>query len=295
MQKNHLWINWLKGYALNKIVVILSLPLIFLKCVGVVFQRSRLCIREHKRSHFKTGSLIGVKVYKMPLPARLLQRSLKLCLSRQIVTLCLFQVYQVIQLPFCVIEADAEHSHCQDYRNWIYNLFKGTDFKKGGNHWSEIEKNMDKRGPNGIRVLEPIPDAKPKADKPIRAVGLREEAMRAKIRVFQEKGWIVPSRSHWVNRGFLVPETGRTKRRLVIDYRYVNTQLRGCEFPLPVIEDLFVEQAGNQLWTILDLEDGFHQMPLSECSRHYTAFCSPFWVFEWRILPIRVEVGPQAF
>ena len=154
---------------------------------------------------------------------------------------------------------------------------------------------MDKRGPNGICVLEPIPDAKPKADKHIRAVPLREEAMRQKIKEFQEKGWIVPSQSHWVSRGFLVPKPGTNKWLLVIDYRYVNTQLRGCEFPLPVIEDLFVKQAGNQLWTLLDLEDGFHQMPLSECSRQYTAFCTPFGVFEWRVLPMGVKVGPQAF
>ena len=66
---------------------------------------------------------------------------------------------------------------------------------------------MDKRGPNGICVLEPILDAKPKADKPIRAVGLREEAMREKIKEFQEKGWIVPGQSHWVSSRFLVPKT----------------------------------------------------------------------------------------
>ena len=66
---SNLWIDWLKEYALNKIVVILSLPLIFPKCVTLEFQRSHLCIREQKRSHFKTASLIGVNVYNMPLPA----------------------------------------------------------------------------------------------------------------------------------------------------------------------------------------------------------------------------------
>ena len=76
-----------------------------------------------------------------------------------------------------VIEADAEHQHCQDYRDCICNRFKDTVFKEGGNHWLEIEKKMDGRGPNGICVLKPIPHAKPKANKPIRAVGLREEAM----------------------------------------------------------------------------------------------------------------------
>ena len=126
-----------------------------------------------------------------------------------------------------VIEADAEHPHCEDYRNWLYNRFKDTVFKEGGNHWSEIKKKIDKRGPNRICVLEPILDAKLKADKPIRAVGLREEAMREKIKEFQEKGWIVPSQSHWVSRGFLVPKRGKRKWRLVIVYRYVITQLRG--------------------------------------------------------------------
>ena len=176
-----------------------------------------------------------------------------------------------------VIEADAEHPHWQDYRNWIYNRFKDAVFKEGGNHWSEIERNMDKRAPNGICLLEPIPDAKPKADKPIRAVGLREETMREKIKGVQEKGWTVLSESHSVSRGFLVPKRATKRWRLVIDYPYVNTQLRGCEFPLPVIVDLFVKQAGNQLWTLLDLEGGFHQMPLSECSRQYTAFWTSFW------------------
>ena len=79
--------DWLKEYALNKIVVILSLPLIFLKCLSLDFQMSRLCIREQKRSHFKTGSLIRVKVYRMPLPVSSLQRSLKLCLPRRMVAL----------------------------------------------------------------------------------------------------------------------------------------------------------------------------------------------------------------
>ena len=41
---------------------------------------------------------------------------------------------------------------------------------------------MNKRCPNGSFVLEPILDAKPKSDKPIRAAGLREETMHEKIK-----------------------------------------------------------------------------------------------------------------
>ena len=64
---------------------------------------------------------------------------------------------------------------------------------------------------------------------------------------------------------------------------------------MPAIEDLFVKQAGNQLWTLLDLEDGFLQMPLSECSSKYTAFCTAFVLFKWRVLPMGVNLGTQAF
>ena len=46
---------------------------------------------------------------------------------------------------------------------------------------------------------------------------------------FLKKGWIQPSHSPWVSRGFLVPKPNG-KWRLVIDYRYVNTQLPGHEF-----------------------------------------------------------------
>ena len=111
---------------------------------------------------------------------------------------------------------------------------------------------------------------------------------------FLKKGWIQPSHSPWVSRGFLVPKPNG-KWRLVIDYRYVNTQLQGHEFPLPVIEDMLLRQQGNRLWTLLHLEDGFHQMPLSEDSRQYTAFCTPWGLFEWRVLLMGVNVGPQAF
>ena len=103
------------------------------------------------------------------------------------------------------------------------------------------------------------------------------------------------SQSHWVSLGFLVPKPGTNKWGLVIDYRYVNTQLSGCEFPLLVIEDFLVKQAGNQFCTLRDLEDGFHQMPLSECRRQYTAFCTLFGVYEWRVLPMGLKLGPQAF
>ena len=41
----------------------------------------------------------------------------------------------------------------------------------------------------------------------------------------------------------------------------MNSKLRGHEFPLPVIEDMLLGQAGNHLWSIIDLKYGSQKMP----------------------------------
>ena len=194
-----------------------------------------------------------------------------------------------------VIEADGEIRECPKWREWLLQEFSSSVFRRDGNTYAEIEANASKRGPHGWCKLELLPNSEPRACKAIRVVGIREQVLKEKCQEFLDKGWIRESHSNWVARGFLVPKPGVNKWRLVIDYRYLNSCLRGHEFPLPVIEDTLLSQAGNHLWTLLDLEDGFHQMPLEESSRFLTAFCTPFGVFEWNVLPMGVKVGPAAF
>ena len=64
-----------------------------------------------------------------------------------------------------------------------------------------------------------------------------------------------------------------------MDYRYLKSCLGEHEFPLLVIEDLLQGQAANHLWTLLDLEDGFHEIALLEECRRFTAFCTPAGTF----------------
>ena len=154
-----------------------------------------------------------------------------------------------------------------------------------------------REGPKDMRFckLELKPGSQPRACNSIPPVGIKEEEMNKNIKGFLDKGWIVRSHSAWVGGGFLVPKPGTNKWRLVIDYRYLTSCLEGHEFPLPVMEDLPQGQTGNYLWTLLDLEDGFHQKPLLEECRHLTAFCTPTGTFEWKVVAMGLKVGPQAF
>ena len=97
-------------------------------------------------------------------------------------------------------------------------------------------------------------------------MGEREKALWEKIVKFKDRGMLGDAKGQpqWVARAFLVPKPGKNEWHLVIDYRDLNSCLKGNIFPLPVIEDRIANQQGNFIFTILDLEDGFHQMHLEE-------------------------------
>ena len=83
--------------------------------------------------------------------------------------------------------------------------------------------------------------------------------------------------------------------RLVVDYRYLNSQTKYYPFPLLIIEDLIAKQTINKLWSIFDLEDGFHQMHLHPDSYECTAFVTSKGVYHWTVLPMGVKNGPSMF
>ena len=102
------------------------------------------------------------------------------------------------------------------------------------------------------------------------------------------------SHSGWLER-FWTLNNQINEWRLVIEYRHLNSCLKGNSFPLPVIRDHIANQQSNFIFTIIDLEDGFDQMHLEEESKHLTAFCTLFRIFEWNVLSISVKVGPAAY
>ena len=48
------------------------------------------------------------------------------------------------------------------------------------------------------------------------------------------------------------------------------------------------------MFTVLDLNSAYYQIPLSNKSRRVTAFCTPFGLFEFNKLPMGISVGCQS-
>ena len=157
------------------------------------------------------------------------------------------------------------------------------------------------RGPFGIARIELKEGAKPIRRKCFRCSGEREAAMERFVDKLIKKGWIVPSHSDWATQAFLVPKPMDARKplekqwRLVLDYRYLNTQTKDDPFPLPLIEDLLHRQCRNRIWSIFDLEDGFHQMHLAPECQECTAFITPKGLYHWTVLPMGVKNGPAMF
>ena len=194
-----------------------------------------------------------------------------------------------------VIESDMEHPDCARYRELLEQEFADVFQFKAINQ--EDPDDLQLRGDYGVCHIELVEGATPKAVTPYRCVGVRAAAFKALIEKFKGRGMLrtaMEKNPQWVSRAFVVPKPGG-KWRLVIDYRHLNSQIKDLHFPLPNIEDRLVEEGKNVLWTIFDLEDGFHQMPLSEESKKLTAFMTPWGVFEWEVLPMGLKTAPAAY
>src|SRR5699024_8262842 len=95
-------------------------------------------------------------------------------------------------------------------------------------------------------------------------------------------------------------ETGLVKKktgewRIVFDYRKVNKQMVPDLYPIPNIWALLQKAAGCRYYTCLDLNWGFWNVPLTEECRKYTAFITPFGLFEYNVIPFGIRNSPGEF
>ena len=95
------------------------------------------------------------------------------------------------------------------------------------------------------------------------------------IQELWEANIIKPSNSPYVSPIVLVRKKSG-KLRLCVDYRKINQRTIKDAYPIPKIADIFSSLHGSKWFCTMDLKMGFHQIPMAESSKDYTAFCTPF-------------------
>lgn len=112
------------------------------------------------------------------------------------------------------------------------------------------------------------------------------------------KNLIEMSTSSYNSPLILVPKkspSGVKKWRMCVDYRLLNKKLIPDKFPLPRIEDIFDRLGKTKFFSVMDLQSGFHQIPLDENSRAATAFSTENGFYQWTVLPFGLCIAPSSF
>ena len=83
--------------------------------------------------------------------------------------------------------------------------------------------------------------------------------------------------------------------RLVVEYRALNAATINDAHPLPLIEDILVAQGKYRMWSVLDMKDGYHQLPLRKEDRHLTNMTTPQGPKQWTVLVRGLKNGGAIF
>ena len=160
---------------------------------------------------------------------------------------------------------------------------------------AEVVLDKPVRGPFGEATIELKPDAQPVKQRPYQMHGERREALAGMVDDFVRKGYLEPGQSAWNSPAFPVPKKTPGSYRMVVDYRRVNDATLTDAHPLPRIEDILQRQGKHKLWTVLDMKEGYHQVPLKKEHRHITCMSTPRGVMQWRVLVMGLKNGGAIF
>jgi hypothetical protein len=83
--------------------------------------------------------------------------------------------------------------------------------------------------------------------------------------------------------------------RFCIDFRKLNAVTKKDSYPLPLIQDIFDQLGGMEIFTTLDLNSGFWQTPIRQEDQYKTAFTCHAGQFQFLRMPFGLANGPAQF
>ncbi|XP_068246856.1 uncharacterized protein [Palaemon carinicauda] len=138
-------------------------------------------------------------------------------------------------------------------------------------------------------------DCRPIAAKSRHYSQADKEFVKTEIGRMLQEGIIRPSQSPW--RAQVLITAGHNRRkRMVIDYsQTINRFTELDAYPLPRIDETVNNVSRYKVFSTLDLKSAYHQVPIREDEKLYTAFEASGKLYEFNRIPFGVKNGVAAF
>ena len=137
-------------------------------------------------------------------------------------------------------------------------------------------------------------DAPPQSVTPYRVTGPYVEKVRKELDDMLKENIIVPSSSPWSAPIVLLNKPDGSVR-FCVDYRKLNHVTKPDAYPMPRLDNLIETIGGCQYISCLDLTKRFWQVRIDPKDQEKTAFCSPFGLYEFRVLSFGLRNSPATF
>ena len=138
-------------------------------------------------------------------------------------------------------------------------------------------------------------DCKPIAMKSRRFNDADQKFIHNEVQRLLQEGIIEPSTSPWRAQVVVTKDT-RSKKRLAIDYsQTVNRFTRLDAYPLPNIDNLVNKMAKYRVFSTIDLKSAYHQIPIEESDKIYTAFEADGSLYQFTRMPLGITNGVPCF
>ncbi len=86
-----------------------------------------------------------------------------------------------------------------------------------------------------------------------------------------------------------------TEKRMCGDYRPLNLVIPQDKYPMPIPEELFDSIRDSNIFTIVDLRQGFNQIVLVAKDHKKTTFHGSNKLWEWLVMPFGLKNAPVFF
>ena len=139
------------------------------------------------------------------------------------------------------------------------------------------------------------PDCKPVTTKSRRHTEADQSFIANEVNKLLDEEVIEPSKSPWRAQVFVVKGDNH-KPRMVVDYsQTINKYTLLDAYPLPRIEYLINKVSQYTIFSTIDLTSAYHQVPILESEKPYTAFEAAGELYQFKRIPFGVTNGVPAF